>query len=295
LKRSGCSFTRRGREQQWFDRDASRGEGIEAFNFNERYLKGQKKRLAELTRPEVPFLAVAYTLNHQQLSVPAKWLRENFVELFPSRSSFPQGGTAEKCHGDPAFRSWAAAFLRHADLGITDMQVTPEVKTRGQVSTVGGVPRIAQVPHTVYEPQFYHRGSPGLPPVPFSAREESEGTRRLFRLLGPWYEVIQEGRIALVDELGTSMHPLMTRRLIGLFHDPEFNTKGAQLIFATHDTSLLSASMFRRDQIWFTDKDEEGSTDLYSLHDFHPRQGEAIERGYLMGKYKAIPYFGEFV
>jgi hypothetical protein len=95
-----------------------------------------------------------------------------------------------------------------------------------------------------------------------------------------------------VDELDSSLHPLLVRRLISMFHDPVLNSGGAQLIFSTHDTSLLDHRLFRRDQIWFTEKDGDQVTRLFPLTDFSPRKLEAWERGYLAGRYGAVPYFG---
>jgi AAA15 family ATPase/GTPase len=123
--------------------------------------------------------------------------------------------------------------------------------------------------------------------------EESDGTQRLFELLGPWQNVLEQGYTLVVDELNASMHTLMVRKLVESFQHPEINKSGAQLIFTTHDTNLLDPSLLRRDQIWFTEKDGEGASHLYSLQDYHPRKGEALEKGYLLGRYGSIPFLGE--
>jgi AAA15 family ATPase/GTPase len=111
----------------------------------------------------------------------------------------------------------------------------------------------------------------------------------------PLYEVLSQGELAIVDEFSPSLHPFLVRELIRVFHDSQLNPKGAQLVFATHDFSLLSGSLFRRDQVWFTEKNESGATDLYSLHDIKGvRDDEPFEKGYLRGRYGAIPFFGQF-
>ncbi len=94
----------------------------------------------------------------------------------------------------------------------------------------------------------------------------------------------------LVDELDRSLHPILARGLIELFNSKQSNPKGAQLIFNTHDTNLLSGGLLRRDQIWFTEKDRKGASHLYPLTDFKPRKGENLENGYLQGRYGAIPF-----
>lgn len=114
-------------------------------------------------------------------------------------------------------------------------------------------------------------------------------------MLVPLYEVLRDGQLAIFDELSASLHPSLVREVIRAFHDPTLNPKGAQLIFATHDSSLLSGRLFRRDQVWFTEKDRAGATDLYSLHDLKGvREDEPFDKGYMRGRYGAIPFFGQF-
>jgi AAA15 family ATPase/GTPase len=126
-------------------------------------------------------------------------------------------------------------------------------------------------------------------------KEESKGTRKFFAMSAPIIDTLQHGKVLIIDELDASLHPILTQHLIQLFHDKEINKKNAQLIFATHDTNLLKPYIFRRDQIWLTEKDKYGSTDLYSLAQFKGvRAKEDFERQYIQGKYGAIPYLGKF-
>lgn len=97
----------------------------------------------------------------------------------------------------------------------------------------------------------------------------------------------------VIDELDSSLHPLLVRRIVDLFNSPDVNNKGAQLIFATHDVSLLDASTLRRDQVWFTEKGVDHLSHLYPLLDYAPRKGEALKKGYLAGRYGAIPIIGD--
>lgn len=125
--------------------------------------------------------------------------------------------------------------------------------------------------------------------------EESLGTQKFFKMSAPILNTLKEGKILLIDELDASLHPVLTRHLIKLFHNPEINKYNAQLIFATHDTNLLKPHIFRRDQIWFSEKDKYGSTDIYSLAQIkNVRQKEDFESQYIQGKYGAIPYLGKF-
>jgi len=126
--------------------------------------------------------------------------------------------------------------------------------------------------------------------------QESEGTKKIIDLSGPIFDTLISGKILIIDELDAKLHPLLTKQIITLFNDPVSNPNNAQLFFATHDTNLLSSEIFRRDQIWFTEKDETEQTDLYSLVDFKLPDGSKVrndsnlERNYIRGRYGAIPF-----
>ena len=123
--------------------------------------------------------------------------------------------------------------------------------------------------------------------------QESKGTQRFFARIGPWINALEKGGVLFVDEIEASLHPMLTRRLVEMMQDPKINTNQAQLIFTTHDVMLLDLALLRRDQIWFTDKDPNAlATELFSLWDFSVRKGESIRKGYLQGRYGAIPFIG---
>ncbi|MDD5151585.1 MAG: ATP-binding protein [Flavobacterium sp.] len=126
--------------------------------------------------------------------------------------------------------------------------------------------------------------------------QESSGTNKLFDLSGYIVFSIMYGYVLIIDELDSKLHPILTQEIIKLFNNPETNPNNAQLIFTTHDTNLLGANLFRRDQIWFTEKDEVEATDLYSLLEFKDGDGKSVrndrsfEADYIRGRYGAIPY-----
>lgn len=127
--------------------------------------------------------------------------------------------------------------------------------------------------------------------------DESAGTRKYFAISGPILNTLSEGRSLVVDELANKLHSLLVCKIIELFNSSAFNKNNAQLIFTTHDTNLLSAGLFRRDQVWFTEKDRYGASSLYSLADFKTdtvRKGDNFEEKYIRGRYGAIPYLGDF-
>lgn len=135
----------------------------------------------------------------------------------------------------------------------------------------------------------------------FNLKErESAGTNKLFDLAGPVFDTLLKGKMLVVDELDAKMHPLISQYIIKLFNNPETNPNNAQLVFTTHDTHLLAANLLRRDQIWFTEKDKQERTDLYSIMDIilpdgsKPRNDSNFEKNYIAGRYGAIPYITNF-
>lgn len=145
--------------------------------------------------------------------------------------------------------------------------------------------------HKIYDKRGKVTGT-----VNFDIDEESEGTKKLIRLSGPIFSTLANGKILWVDELDAKMHPLISQYIVELFNNQATNPHNAQLIFTTHDTHLLSTKLLRRDQIWFTEKDEMEQTDLYNMMDIElpdgskPRSDSNYERNYIAGRYGAIPY-----
>jgi AAA15 family ATPase/GTPase len=148
--------------------------------------------------------------------------------------------------------------------------------------------RLDQLSDTTPELRLLHRFGDKAVPLPLS--NESGGTIAYLSLLGPVVDALRKGIPLLVDGLDASLHPLLAIELIRLFNSPSSNPNGAQLIFNTHDTNLLSSGVLRRDQIWFTEKGEDASSHLFPLSDFKPRRQENLENGYLQGRYGAIPF-----
>ena len=149
--------------------------------------------------------------------------------------------------------------------------------------------------HNVYNEDGMVIGERNFP----KNKMESEGTKKVIEMSGPIFDTLNEGKILIVDELDAKLHPLLTRNIVLLFMDPQKNPKGAQLIFATHDTNLLDLDIIRRDQIWFAEKDKVESTDIYSLIEFKDEDGKKvrndrdIKRDYIRGRYGAIPFIGK--
>jgi len=196
-------------------------------------------------------------------------------------------------------------FMQAADVGIdrlelkeVEMRQLPaeealspgSVRIKFEMAPLPGTPLPAlQAQHM--RVMAWHKRIDGSDEISLDIGEESDGTQRLFEYTGGWIHALKQGASLFVDELDRSLHPHMTRFLVGLFHGPE-NERNAQLVFTTHDTTLLDSDLMRRDQIWFIEKDQSHSSHLYSLLEYSPRKDEALERGYLKGRYGAIPFIG---
>ena len=133
-------------------------------------------------------------------------------------------------------------------------------------------------------------------------KDESQGTKKYFAFGGHLIKALEEGSIAIIDELDAKLHPNLVSEIVATFNSVETNQKNAQLIFNTHDDNLLSSGIIRRDQIWFTEKDRYGVSTLFSLDSFRDENGEKPRKGaeenyarnYIRGKYGAIPYLNGF-
>ncbi len=287
----------KGKAQTWFERPVENFNDPENWYFGPN-LKGEKKKLLPLLRPEVLFLSLAPKFSNEQLTTVYDWFSDqlrgiNIPEgLFNPLEQF----TAKQVKENPAFHTWIRTLLKVADLGIMDVAVDKKQFTEDNFPTelFSEEARALFLKQEQLEIKLYHRTQEdrerGIP-FPFESGE-SRGTRRVFALAGPWQDTLSNGYTLVVDELDASLHPNLVRYLIKLFHNAKTNPSGAQLIFNTHDTTLLDTELFRRDQVWFVEKDNAGASVLYPLLEFSPRKGEALAKGYLRGRYGAIPFIG---
>ena len=151
-----------------------------------------------------------------------------------------------------------------------------------------------------YQPRMFHKifdNKTEVGEIGFGLEEESGGTVKLYDLAGRILHVLINGKVFIIDELNNSLHPIMTELLVEIFNNPGSNPNNAQLIFATHDTTLLNPDLFRRDQIWLTEKNQFGATSLYSLSEFDYRKvrgNTPFDKWYLSGRLGALPIIGDF-
>ena len=277
--------------QLWFERYFDEESGKDLYDFGTG-LKGPKSVWEGATRPNALFLSMAVQLNSEQLQPVFAWFVKQLA-IFNEITPLGQHFSIEMLR-KPEGKRAICDFLTSADISISDIEVVTR-KVSGQAvhfDMAAEKTEVRNEEQEVHELLFHHVTDHGQ--AVFSLGDESMGTRNLLFLTGPVLEILDKGMVLVVDELGSSLHPLLVRRLVELFQNSRFNKKGAQLIFTSHDTSLLDQDLFRRDQIWFVEKDRDQASKLYPLSDFSPRKNEALERGYLMGRYGALPFLGDW-
>ncbi len=273
--------------QRWFERhfDAQTGKDVYEFGSG---LKGPKNLWEGATRPNALFLSMAVQLNSDALRPIFDWFVNELVIFNEQAQLSPQ--VSIQMLRQTEGRRQICDFLSAADMSIADIEVVTR-KVPGQAVHFDLAAGKTEVPNEEVEKhqlRFSHLTEKGQ--AVFDLMDESNGTRNLLFLAGPVLDILRKGLTLVIDELDTSLHTLLVRELVRLFHHPEANTGGAQLIFTTHDTSLLDApDLFRRDQIWFVEKDRDQASELVGLSEFSPRKNEALERGYLIGRYGGIP------
>lgn len=266
------------------------------------------RAVLRLLRPNALFLSTAASAGHPVLLPLYEWFSAN-LWLAEEHSRPARQAMTTRMLDDSDHHNDVLDLLRAADLGIVGAktyEISPELKERlqralrilngeeGDADSLDDAPDVAEM-----GVQLVHRGVSH--DVEMNPNDESRGTLVWFGLVGPVIQALSYGSVLLVDELDASLHPALVQRIVDLFQNPETNPRCAQLIFNSHDTTLMGDTVngrpLGRDQIWLTEKLNDASTRLYALSDLAPRKEEAVGRRYLDGRYGAVPIFSsdEFV
>ncbi len=272
-----------------FSRDSSE------FKFG-RWLKGQNSSIARLTRPNSLFLSAAAQNGHEQLSKVFAYFRS--IRIVRD-IAVPGTDLWTRLAGEEPDRR-VIAFLGKLGTGVVDYRRNEGRNSEQFLKLVRPIATAAgKSPHALAEElglggmeplvELVHHGRDNEP-IPLDLDRESAGTRRLLAVMGIVYRALDKGTPVLIDELNASLHTHASEAVLGLFCSAQSNPKDAQLLATTHDTNLMKSSSLRRDQLWFTQKDAEGATQIYPLTDFKTRWGDNFELGYLQGRYGAVPF-----
>jgi hypothetical protein len=289
------SFPHR-RRRLLFERKA-KGDQVEV-SFGDSW-RGEGQRLVAMVRPDALFLSVAAQFNHPRAKLVADWFANQLLDVMPwPRPHAEQAFTLQRARESPEHHAQILKLLAGADLQVRDFEVHERPleaarQARGiPAEVIKDLGQKKGAPLPVLEATLIHDGKDAAGRkmrVALELDEESHGTQKLFCLAGPLSLVLSRPAVLVADELDMRLHPLLSQEIVRLFHDPETNPHGSQLIFASHDVELLNNDIFRRDQVWITERDSEGASTLHSLWDIRSRKGENLRKGYLAGRYGGIP------
>ena len=277
------------------------GDGIEV---SPSYREGEN--LEEKTRNNALFLSVVDQFNGPIAKKIMKWFN-NFITI-SGLSHEDYEMVTFKMLGNPKTAQPLIDFYKKLDFGFEGIKInkkefdpkeipdeTPESIIRLLVKDLEGAFKFNI--KTVHKK--FDKNNKFIKNIEFDMRnQESAGTNKVFNISGPVFDVLQDGGVLVIDELDTSLHPLLTLAITKLFNSEIENKNNAQLIFSTHDTNLFSYGKYRRDQIYFIEKDNYGASDLYSLVEYREEDGKKVrndrsfESDYIQGRYGAIPYIG---
>ena len=269
--------------QHWFQREYDPTNGKDSYFFGS-HLSGQRRVWQEATKQNSLYLSTAVQLNSEQLKEIFEWFSTHLViapdELIPS---IDYTVSYIRTNANNAVKD----FLVNADISIDNILIDNRKVFKKHLNVIYTTDDIMSQSEEISMPVFQHVTPNGS--AMFEFEDESGGTQQLFAMAGPLFDILKNGRVLIVDELDRGLHPLLVSQLVALFQNPESNAHGAQLLFTTHETSLLDPEFLRRDQIWFTEKNAEQASTLFPLTEFAPRKNEAFESGYLSGRYGAVP------
>ena len=270
------------------------------------FKKGSIAVKERLVRDNALLLSLAAQLNDEIAINVINWFK-SLKTISGLKEEFYQGYTMSRTK-ETKSKLRILELLKAADLGIQDIKLElldieklpkdlPK-DIRDRIVKESKEENSEIVSDVLTTHKQYNSNKKHISDINFSMDDdESSGTRKFFALTGPIIDVLENGYILVIDELDSKLHPNLVCKLVSLFNSKELNPKNAQLIFNTHDTNLLGSGLFRRDQIWFTEKDKFGSAKLYSLSDFKTesvRKNEAFEENYIRGKYGSVLYLGLF-
>ena len=251
----------------------------------------------EKNTPNKLFLATATNWGNAKTAPAYQWLADSIDVYEPDFTMQTLALQAFEKDEQGELKQFTLSLLRQADINIDEIKVdivplSNQAKELVFTDSAGNPVPQGQVKAVRIHAGHHVQSQSGEGAQFFlDLNEESLGTKQLFWLSPILKEVFGKGKTMVIDELDRSLHPFLVQFLVELFHTPEINQTNAQLIFTTHDTTLLSLDTFRRDQIYFVEKDPHtAATELYSLDEFSVRKNENIEKGYLLGRYGAIPY-----
>ncbi|MDP8034490.1 ATP-binding protein [Pasteurella atlantica] len=284
----------KGREQAWFHRIYDTKSKSYHWLKESESFKGSKSTWKENTRLDQLFLSTAVHLNSEQLKPIYNAIVHKLGVIGADRIS--NEFTKKLCKKEE-YKTLFISFLQQADIDLVDIKLE-KLNVENIIFPDEFLPK--EIKEEIFkdlseqvEVYFIHKDSLDNE-VKINLREESDGTQKLFEFIGLIFNAMNQGDTLIIDEFNKSLHPDLVRYLVALFNS-KHNKNNGQLIFTTHETSVLRKELLRRDQIWFCEKGSDRATNLYPLSDFSPLNREDLEESYLHGRYGGKPVIKEFI
>lgn len=270
-----------GKETKIFDRT-----NIDEYTYSQK----DKRILKEIETKNIPnkfFLATATTWNYEKTK-PAYLFLTTCIGTYFNIEEFKNTAFNAYITKGKELKEFALDFLEKADFNIEDFEVSKvDIPNELLTNIPDFLKKDMKDNPKAFKVLFKHKGNSNY----LNFNEESLGTQMIFAFIPFIEDTLNNNKILIIDELDKSLHPFLVHYIVEIFNDRDINKNGSQLIFNTQDTNLLDLNILRRDQIWFTENNNDnGESELYSLSDFSVRKQENIEKGYILGRYGAVPF-----
>lgn len=281
-----------------FQREYDDKENSYAWHISKTYVKGEKELWKKSTRDNALFLSTAIQLKADIFKDPFNWI-QRYLRIIESPDRLSPSFTAHQCV-EEGWKEKVLNLLRAADIRIKDIDIDvsdfdlSDLPIDMLSETAREAIKKKMDGKKTIQIKSYHQSASGKL-VPLDFDDESDGSQVVFSIAGPWLDVLRNGYTLVIDELHNSLHPHALRFLVNLFHDPEVNTSNAQLLFTSHETSVMAKGFMHQDQVWLVEKDDAESSKLIPLSDYKVRDVSAFQKAYLDGRYGAVPKLKEFV
>ena len=285
-------------------KEATRKDNNSLVDFELIFTDKEKKTLNDFVEKNADnklFLATATAWNYEKTKEPFRWFAE-LIDTYDNYEALKQKSfDAYDTDENGSLKKFTTQLLMNADFNISNYDFESKTLSGAEVLEILPEKFRMDFSELIEGKQFdlsmihrFYENDGNTKEMPLNFDFESKGTKNLFYFAPVLMNSFNRGKTIIIDEIDNGLHPLLVEYILHLFYNSEFNKADAQLIFNTHDVNLLNLDNFRRDQIYFSEKKpENGATDLYSLDEFSPRKNENVQKGYLQGRYGAVPMISE--
>lgn len=280
-----------------FQREYDLEEGEYVWSISKTKVRGEKEVWKNSTRDNALFLSTAIQLKAEAFKEPFNWI-QNYLRVIETTERLSPRFTARLCV-EERWKNTVLNLLRAVDIKIKDIEIDEHDIDMTDFEEILSdtvrekIKNVLQGQKDFQIKSYHHNTDKNLVALDFN--EESDGSKVVFSIAGIWLEVLINGHTLVIDELHNSLHPHALKFLINLFHDTDINTKNAQLILTSHETSVMSKGFMHQDQVWLVENNEAEGSELIALSNYKVRDVSAFQKAYLDGRYGAVPSLREFV